>query len=122
MTRTIRYEQDRFAVSDDPDGVIGAVVGMLVGNLDGAELEAAVAPDGDGYSVDAFGAVYRAEDRGELPEPWDTDPALDPELDPATTELWVLWRDARPVARKRVIGGDELRDLVARARDLYRRR
>jgi hypothetical protein len=118
MTRTIRYDQGHFLVSDDPDRVIGAVVGMLVGNLDGAELDAAVAPDGDGYSVDTVGAVARAEDPSDLPEPWDADPTLDPHA----AELWILWRDARPVARTRVIGGDELRDLVARAADIYRRR
>jgi hypothetical protein len=121
MTRTIRYEQGRFVVSDDPDRVIGALVGMLVGNLAGAELDAAVAPDGDGLSVDSFGAVFRVEERSELPEPWDADPTLDPELDPAATELWVLWRDGRPPC-KLVIGGDELRDLVARARVIYERR
>src|SRR5262245_9689988 len=68
MTRTVTHEPGRFLVTEDPRDVIGRILGMLVSNLDRAELEAALAPDGDGYGLDTIGGVVRVEHRDDLPE------------------------------------------------------
>lgn len=109
--RTVTDEGYCFLVSDDPRNIIGHVLGMLVSNLDRAELDVVLAPDGDGYGVDTVGAVVRVDLRADLPEPWDQDPTLDPEA----TELWALSREEHQRTMWTVIPGDELRDLVAQA-------
>lgn len=114
MTRSVGFEDQRFVVSDDPEGVIAAVLGLVVNNHDQAQIARDLAPDGDGFAIDTIGAVFRAEQSDDLPSPWDTDPSLDP----LTRELWVLHRDpdrTHRVRRSVVIDGDELRALVALA-------
>jgi hypothetical protein len=114
MTRVVTYDGYRFTSSDDPEDVIGTVLSLLAHNYDRAELAARLAPGGRGAAIDAVGAVVPAPTRDWLPEPWDTDPAIDPE----TSELWVLTREPThrsDTASQTVLTGDELRSLVARA-------
>jgi hypothetical protein len=114
MTRTVCFEDHQFVVSDDPEGVIATAIGLIVNNHDAPRITRDLAPDGDGFAIDTIGAVFRADESADLPSPWDADPALDP----TSTELWVLHRDPdrkHRVRRSTVIGGDELRTLVAQA-------
>ena len=114
MVRTVCFEDRQFVVSDDPDGDIATALALIVNNHDVPRIARDLAPDGDGFALDTIGAVFRADESEDLPPPWDADPALDP----TTTELWVLCRDpdrTRRVRRSVVIGGDELRALVAEA-------
>lgn len=119
MTRTVYFEGRQFVVSDDPEGVIATVLGLIVNNHDAARIVRDLAPEGDGFAIDTIGTVFRADESDDLPPPWDADPAVNP----ATTELWVLHRDpdrTHRVRRSVVIGGDELRALVAQALVLRR--
>lgn len=114
MIRTVCFEDRQFVVSDDPEGVIATALGLIVNNHAEARIARDLAPDGDGFAIDTIGAVSRADESDDLPPPWNADPALDP----ATIELWVLYRDpdrTHRVRRSTVIGGDELRALVAQA-------
>ena len=115
MTRTINFENGRFIVSDDPDHVIGTALAIITNNRNRDRILERLAPDGDGFTIDTVGTVARIESRDEIPEPWDDNPALDPEA----SELWALYRDRGrepPYYRRTfVITGDELRQLVARA-------
>ncbi len=115
MSRDVTLEHGHFIVSDDPEQVIGTVLNLVVNNVNRAHIAELLAPEGDGAHLDTFGTVTRVETRDDLPEPWDEDPALDPE----TTELWALYRDHRRgeahYRRTYVLTGDELRELAARA-------
>lgn len=115
MTRTVSFENGRFIVSNDPDHVIGTALAIITNERNRPHITERLAPDGDGFTIDTVGTVTRIESRDEIPEPWDEDPALDPE----TTELWALYRDpGREQPRHRrvfVISGDELRELARRA-------
>lgn len=118
MTRTITPNQyGGFDVSDDPQGAIAVALSVAV-NPDNVRLaDVELSPRGDGLHVQAFGGIYRAMSRDDLFPPFDQDPSFDPE----TQELWVLFREpdhTRSVPGRFVIHGDELRELVARARAL----
>jgi hypothetical protein len=115
MTRTVSFENGRFHVSDDPEHVIGTALAIITNNRNRSRIAEALAPDGDGFTIDTIGTVTRIETRDELPEPWDQDSSLDPE----TAELWALYRDRGrepPYYRRTfVIPGSELREFVAQA-------
>jgi hypothetical protein len=115
MSRTVAFENGRFLVSDDPEHVIGTALAIITNNRNRSRIAERLAPDGDGFTIDTIGTVARIETRDDLPEPWDQDQSLDPE----TTELWALYRDRsrEPPHYRRtfVIGGPELRELVAQA-------
>jgi len=111
VSRTIeRLPDGRFVVSDDDQGVLAnflynAVVGMWAD-------EDAFGPDGDGVWVDTLGGATRMDaDSPVRPD--------DPELDPSRDELWVVVRERRrEIPHRVVLTGDELRDLLSRARSL----
>jgi hypothetical protein len=115
MTRTVKFENGRFVVSDDPEHVIGTALAIITNDQNRPRIRERLAPDGDGFTIDTVGTVTRIEARDEIPEPWDEDPTLDPEK----MELWALFRDRGrepPYYRRTfVIIGDELRELVAQA-------
>ena len=115
MSRTVTLEHGWFAVSDDPEQVIGAVINLVTSTRNRALVNERLAPGGDGFHQDTLASVSRVEDRDELPEPWDADTTLDP----STSELWALYRDPQRgeerYQRTMVLHGDELRALVARA-------
>lgn len=115
MTRTITLSDGYFLVSDDPDGVIAAVLAVSTNNRNRSKIAEALAPEGPGFHLDTVGSVGRALSREDLPPPWDTDPSMDAEND----ELWILVREPNPSRHTRsaflVLHGNELRDLVARA-------
>lgn len=118
MTRTITLTDGTFRVSDDPEGVIAAVLAVATNNRNISRIGEALAPDGSGFHLDTMGSVGRALSRDDLPPPWDSDPALDPEND----ELWILVREPNPSRGTRsaflVLRGEELRDLSSRASKL----
>ena len=118
MTRTVTLTDGYFKVSDDPEGVIAAVLAVSTNNRNLSRIAEALAPDGAGFHLDTVGSVGRALSREDLPAPWDSDSTLDPENE----ELWILVRETNPSKRTRsaflVLPGDELRDLVARATQL----
>jgi hypothetical protein len=115
MTRTVKFENGRFIVSDDPEHVIGTALAIITNEQNRPRIAERLAPDGDGFTIDTVGTVTRIETRDEIPEPWDEDPTLDPD----NIELWALFRDRGrepPYYRRSfVIAGDELRELVAQA-------
>jgi hypothetical protein len=119
MTHIVTLMDGEFLVSDDPEGVIAAVLAVSTNNRNRSKIAEALSPDGPGFHVDTVGSVGRAFTRDDLPPPWDTDPALNPEKD----ELWILVREPNPSSGTRsafhVLSGDELRELVARATRIY---
>ena len=118
MTRTLTLMNGNFVVSDDPDGVIAAVLAVATNNRNLSRIAEALAPEGPGFHLDTVGSVGRATSREDLPPPWDSDPALDPEND----ELWILVREPNPSRATRsaflVLRGDELREIATRAERL----
>ena len=115
MSRKVTLENRRFYVTNDLHQVIGTALGLITSISNRPMMHERMAPDGDGFTLDPIGTAARVHARDELPEPWDQDPALDPEK----TELWVLYRDpdrdAPYISHTAVITGDELRELVTRA-------
>jgi len=115
MRRKVTLEDGRFCVTNDPHHVIGSALDLITNNRNRPLIHERLAPDGDGFTLDTLGTVARIYTREDLPEPWDQDPALDPEK----TELWALYRDpdrdAPYISHTAVITGDELRELVVQA-------
>lgn len=115
MTRRVAIdERDKFIVSDDPAGVIADALAMATTLENRDRVSAALAPDGDGLSAESVGAIIRITSRDELPPTFDRDPNLDPQ----TQELWLLFREPdrhNRIPGRWVLTGDELRDLVAQA-------
>jgi hypothetical protein len=115
MIRTVILENGEFLVTDDPEQVIGTALALITNSSNRPRIAERLAPNGDGFTLDTIGTVARIEARGDLPEPWDQDPTLDP----STAELWALYRDPDrddPYVRHTlVITGAELRALVAQA-------
>ena len=111
-----------FQVSDDPGGVIATALVVAASDDHAARLARALAPDGDGLHVVTFGSIYRVRSRKALEPPFDEDPSIDP----ATQELWMLFRepdwDQNILPQTYVLHGDELRELVGRALALRGRR
>ena len=119
MSREVTIDSNgRFRVSDDPDNVAATAVTLATAPQHVNEVDVALSPDGDGFSMDVIGAMYRMYDRDDLLPPFDDDPSLDPEKQ----ELWMLVRDRDEdrSARRIVMTGDELRRLVRSALELRR--
>ena len=119
MSREVTIDiNGKFRVSDDPDNVAATAVTLATAPQHVNEVDVALSPDGDGFSMDVIGAMYRMYDRDDLLPPFDDDPSLDPEKQ----ELWMLVRDRDEdrSARRIVMTGDELRRLVRSALELRR--
>jgi hypothetical protein len=118
MTRTITLMNGNFFVSDDPDGVIAAVLAVATNNRNLPRIHEALAAEGSGFHLDTVGSAGRALSREDLPPPWDSDPTLDPEND----ELWILVREPNPSRGTRsaflILGDEELREIAIRASKL----
>jgi hypothetical protein len=117
MSRKVSLNHGWFVVSDDPEHVIGMVLNVVTNNRNRPQIAERLAPNGNGFHLETFGAVTRIEGRDELPEPRDQDATLDPD----TQELWVLYREPDDKVRylsTYVLTGDELRSLVTQAEAL----
>lgn len=114
MSRKVSLHNGWFVVSDDPEQVIGMVLNVVTNNRNRPQIAERLAPNGNGFHLETFGAVTRIEGRDDIPEPWDQDLTLDPD----NQELWALYREPDDKIRylaTYVLTGDELRSLVARA-------
>jgi hypothetical protein len=114
MSRDITFENGSFTVSDDPSDIIGTLLIHAVGRCSREEIALRFAEDGEGFHVQETVTAHRAEERDDLPEPLEQDPAVDP----AASELWVITAEryrARPRSRHVVLTGAELRELLVRA-------
>jgi hypothetical protein len=103
-----------FAVSDDPDDTIAVGLTVATTTQNRPRVASALSPDGTGLHVQGVGVIVRVTSREELPAPFDQNPNLDPE----TQELWVLFREPDRDHRysgRAVMTGDELRSLVSQA-------
>ena len=112
--RTVKREQGRLTVSDDPNGAIA--VFLECASSDRSVGADAFAPEGEGYAAPATVSVLRLTTREDIPPGWDEHIPFEP-------DVWVIFRD-RPGRSDRSgmhiawLRGDELRALFDEARRL----
>jgi len=103
-----------FTVTDDDRDTIGTALLVATAPQHANLVEAALRPGGSGLRVEGIGSVNPIEDPEDLDYPFSEDPTLNP----ATLELWRLFRDSDGMhggPSELIITGDELRALVKQA-------
>lgn len=112
--RRVHQMANRFAVDDDPKGIIGTLLSYAASDdeVTAAQFE----PDGDGYTLDDLVDAYRVEDPEDIPTNLR-------ESCPRVGEVWIVSVTERGVGTHSAwVEGEELRVLLSEAQRLHRSR